>query len=196
MDSFNTQQQTIVDQVLKLKISHDTVSYPKKYTWNKYNGDATAKIFMHYLSPYLPAHLVAIGPNVFIQDLPIEFDILIVNRAYTPANFPYNYPASEVKAIIESKLNGIYGGNQKIPQVLGDINTNFQSAIQLNRNITCIYLTLREVASTKSPTAINYFQRTKDALDQYHVFCLRDNHTRAIILGMWEAFIRVIQNLH
>lgn len=73
----------------------------------KYKGYIMMKVLINVLNKYLlkDKKYLAIGPNVFIKDDGVEYDILIINKN---AKYKLTVPRKYVKLIIECKTTGKY----------------------------------------------------------------------------------------
>ena len=75
--------------------------------WNRYKGDIIARKIIALLSNHLTNYGV-VGPNVYVNEHPIEFDALIVERSSSPILGTAAYRVEDVRLLIEIKKHGFY----------------------------------------------------------------------------------------
>lgn len=168
-----------------------TVNFTGK-SWSKCYGDTCARIFSEFImsDPKIKPYYDVSHVNAYIEGIPTEYDLLLLQKGAVPIKYTNCFKAEDVKAVIEFKANGLYGGKVDLVNVINKVKVNFDLAHQKNANINCAYLTLQEVTHCKKLTSINYFCETQNTLKPYEAFCFRDSrdHTK-IRIGEWAKFI-------
>ena len=179
-------------QVEMLKVIEKSVG-PSGRAWNKYNGDVCCRIIKEYAKKYVPEGCKIVGPNVYAQGIPTEFDLFIVDKEATPERCTNAYPVESIRYIIEVKKRGIYGGRKDLQNVIKRIHNNFISVAKRNPKIKCAYLTVQEVWKPERKGSIDYLEETKKGLQPFKVFALKESRTNKPIEGMWKHFINSMQ---
>ena len=185
------EQKRLIDDIWK--IPNPDHLWPK-YKWSKYNGDVACRLIAHYLGQHLGHLAEVVGPNVYVEGMPTEFDLLLVRRGAQPSRFTAAYPSSSIIAILEIRSGGIIDLKR-----VKKIRNNFDD-VQKKAPINCIYLAITETMSTKKPTSINYLGQTKEGLLPYPVFCLHDwrwkqDIDKGLNIGEWGRLISLLKQL-
>jgi hypothetical protein len=168
---------------------------PEGRHWNKLRGDAWARLVAYYIQKRLNLTLKVVGPNVYIDGFPTEFDLLVVRQSAEPQQFTAAYLPQGVVAAIEVKEHGVFGGRQHLRIDLGKMKAKFDAVATQFSHISCVYLTMKEVSQPKRAQSINYLEETRKGLAYYQVFCLQDSRTGTIIPGEWERFVQLLERL-
>ena len=163
--------------------------------WNRFKGDVCARLMGYYIQKYLSPTLKVVGPNVYVDGFPTEFDLLILKEIAEPERFTAAYPPASVVACVEVKEHGVYGGRGDLITYLDRIRRNFDTLCTRFHHIKCIYLTIKEVSQPKRSGSINYLDETKRHLQPHQVFCLLDSRTGTIIKGEWQRFVDFLNKL-
>ncbi|MCL4552055.1 MAG: hypothetical protein M1305_00650, partial [Candidatus Marsarchaeota archaeon] len=146
--------------------------------WNKYKGDYCARMVKDVIAHHLLSkpNLKVVGPNVFLQDLPPEIDLLIVTADAEPSRYTSVYPVDKARAWIEVKAHGTYGKKAEISGKLrGSLVKSFNEARSKNSQIKCAYLTFAERCNPpKNGKSESFWKLTLEGLDGYaeSAFCL------------------------
>ena len=180
------------EQIEILRAVEESVGSSER-TWNKYNGDVCCRIVKEYLKKYVPEDYKVVGPNVYAEGFPTEFDLFIVDKEATPKKYTHAYSVKSIRYIIEIKKRGIYGGRKDLQTVIKRIHDNFTSVVNKNPKIKCAYLAIQEVWKPKRRGSIDYLEETKKGLHPFDVFALKESRTNKIIEGEWERFIDSLQ---
>lgn len=166
-----------------------------KRSWNKFIGDYFVRTIRYYLTKEISDAFQVTEPNGFISGIPIEFDLLIVDRAAKPELHTNSFNGSNVLIGFELKAHGVFGGKEDLSRTLLKIKDGFDEVREKHSCINFIYLTFKEVTETVKDSSINYFADTKKHLNPYKAFCLSDSRRGVIIPGQWEEFIKEINRL-
>ncbi|MDD1777178.1 MAG: hypothetical protein LUQ65_03345 [Candidatus Helarchaeota archaeon] len=157
--------------------------------WNKFHGDIVCRVFIDFISREVSPDLKVMGPNIYIRGFSTEFDILIVDMDTEHDKYINAFEPEKVKCGIESKARGTFGGRDDLRKSLERIKQNF---IRVNREyprITFFYLTYQEVANPKRISSIDYLKETRERLDPYKVFCLKESRSGNPIVGEWDKMV-------
>lgn len=157
----------------------------RKRVWNKYVGDLANTVLINYVNSHLTGDFTAVGPSVFIEGAPTEFDLIIVKKEAKPLFQINAYPRSSVKAAIEVKERGLFVKKIKADELL---RRRLQILNQDLQGIQYLYITFHE-----SETLIN---ATKRVLGENAFFLSTgSNKNLEIISGEWERFLQTIQSV-
>ena len=139
--------------------------------WNKFKGDVVCRIVQQYIRRHLPSDLKVVGPSVYLEGIPNEFDLLIVDALAKPKKLTASFNPASVHYALEVKKGGVYG-----PEDPKRISRIFDLVTSRHPHIKCAYLTAEEVYTTKKPSAKNFFKISKDELNSHGhgFFALRD----------------------
>jgi len=140
---------------------------------NRFRGHVFASIAMEHIKKHVPLEKYAtvLGP-VWIKSLErVEWDGIIIKKDSKEV-FPHYYNSSDIIAIFEFKVGGIYGvkkpqkGKKTVRQVIEEIKANFDDARNSCKNLLgCFYISLHERKPDESKRKpINYYAETKAIL--------------------------------
>jgi len=179
-------------EIEQKKIVELVDEYEGGRTWGKFTGDVCCRIIKRHVENHLPEQFRAVGPNVYVENNPTEFDILIVNKKDSPKEYTSMYPLDGIHCIIEIKKSGLFGGRKDLLRVTRKIREGFLSVTKLKPEVKCAYLTVKEVAKPKNKSSINYFEETRNGLSPYEAFVLQEHRTKQIVKGEWKRFINYL----
>lgn len=162
---------------------------PKDKSWKKFYGDVCCRIFKEFLLREIPKNYTIRSPNAYIVGFPTEFDLLIVDGDTAPEEYTNAFSPEKVKCGIEIKAHGIFAGRKELTENITKIKENFNRVKNKYPSIEFVYLTYEEVASTKREGSIQYLDKTRQILNPYKVFCLRDSRKGEVIQGEWGKLI-------
>ena len=101
----------------------------------KYAGAVTIEVIRSAMKS-IP---INVSPrDSFIRNVPIEFDLIIVNDGVEPVHGVL-YEPEDVLAVVEIKNYGSFGD-----KTIQKVRTDFDSATETCPNLTCMYVTLAE----------------------------------------------------
>ncbi len=184
-DSAAMQEQQEIVSTIRTSEKRAATSGGRKYSWNKFNGDLVCRVVKVFLKHRLPSNLKLVGPNVYIDGYPTEFDLLLVNQNAIPRAFTNAYRNEEVRFVIEVKSHGYM--RHDYPQKL---LCDFDALRRYYPNINCVYLTIRETWKTTKSGSISYVEDMKRTLEpKYRAFCLAESRTQEIVPGQWREFV-------
>ncbi|MCJ7457966.1 MAG: hypothetical protein MUP17_03115 [candidate division Zixibacteria bacterium] len=104
-------------------------------TCAKFAGAVTVEI----IKEALEKHGISTSPrDVFIKGIPIEIDLLIPKRGVLPKH-GILYEPQDVLVVLEIKNRGSFG-----KETINNIKGNYHRIKQINKKITCVYVTLSE----------------------------------------------------
>lgn len=144
--------------------------------WFRYKGDAIARKVIAMLSNHLTNWNV-VGPNVYLDEDPLEVDALIVEKASLPIEGAA-YKKKDVKVLIEIKENGFVRFSKK-----EQINNYFERFRATGKPF--VYLTIRE-----NGTLTNL---TKAVLANDSFFLSELPHH--VVRGQWQMFVEHVRDL-
>ncbi len=160
-------------QILSEFQKNEFLKPQKRKSNNRFRGHVFSSIGMNHIAKHisLEEFTPVLGP-VWIKDLEwIEWDGAIIKNS-SKEILPHYYKPSDIAAIFEFKINGIYGtkypqkGKKTVQQVVKSINDNFEAAKRLNKNLGCFYISLYErrpdsKRKRSQGTPIDYYAETK-----------------------------------
>ena len=183
-DDFEREQAEILD-IIKGKERRTEDGQGTRFRWNKFNGDLACRVVKEFLRKHLPKEVKVVGPNVYIEEYPTEFDLLVVTESALPAAFTSAYRDDDLQLIIEVKSHGYM--NRGSPSKL---LSEFEAIQERYKNVNCTYLTIRETWNPKREASISYVRELKKVLDpKYQAFCLAESRTQELIPGQWRQFV-------
>jgi hypothetical protein len=158
-------------------------------TWNKFKGDVVCRIVKRFIERHMSSGILKIvGPNVYLDGVPYEFDLLVVDANAKPTReLTSSFDPVSAHCIIEVKKAGIYSPKQ--PKTISQI---FNRVSSKNSHIKCAYLTIEEVYTTHKPQSKNFYNICKDELYPHGFFTLRDIRKKQSIQGEWEKFLSYV----
>ena len=194
MKEISPTQKKISELIEKFKKEIERKEKGEFKHWRKYYGDVCVRIFREFLLEELPPEYTVSPPYAYIEDIPVEFDLLIVDKDAKPKRYTNTYSPEKVRIGIEVKAHGVFGSRENLERVIQKIKENFDKVRNRYPTINFIYLTYEEVATTKRKNSILYLEETARLLKPYKVFCLRDSRTGKLISGEWERLVQYIDN--
>lgn len=162
--------------------------------WNKFMGDVACRVVRNYLGRHIPEGYKIVGPNAYVESLPIEFDLLVVDGDAEPEKYTNAYPIKSLRIVIEVKKCGIIGSLRNLNRILGRIHKSFSSIVRKNHSVRCVYLAIQEVGKPKRKRSINYLEETRKRLYPFKVFALKESRTGEPIKGEWKKFVEFIKS--
>ena len=202
---YNLLQRRIIESVEGLQRGINTRSAIKKglYTklpedefkhWKKFFGDVACRVVQFYLNEYIinKDKSEVVGPNAFINNLPIEIDLLIVKKGAKPMRFTNMYGADQVLAAIEIKTSGVFDNGAIEKQA-----ETFDSIKKIFPKIDCIYISLQE-NEPKKPESFNLVKTTKTLLNRrgYGAFIFKNIRNDEYFDGELEQLVKRIKALN
>lgn len=195
--NFDEEQQEIINRI-------DTIldKDHSGYGWGHFQGDVVPRILANYLKMHLPKNRNIVGPNVYIKDVPIEFDLMVVDFNANPILFTSSYPGENIRCIIEVKRKGIIGNIMDFEKNAQRIKDNFDKALFTENKLSLLkeprvnckaaYITVSETVNPKKEESNKYWDITKRALKDYRAFVLWDSRRNEIQNGEWQRFIEYV----
>ena len=182
-DDFDIEQKEIVEIIRSKERRSETSG--GRFAWNKFNGDLACRVVKEFLRKHLPKQVKVVGPNVYIDGYPTEFDLLLVEENAIPAAFTNAYSNRDARFVIEVKSHGYM--RRDFPEHLLSQFTDLQTQYP---NVNCTYLTIRETWNPKRDDSISYVRELKKVLEpHFRVFCLAESRTHELIPGQWREFV-------
>lgn len=186
-DDFDNEQAEIVN-VIKSKERRSGGVGGITFQWNKFNGDLACRVVKEFLRKHLPRHVRLVGPNVYIEGYPTEFNLLVVAENAIPEAFTNAYRDNEVWFVIKVKSHGYMNG--EFPSKL---LSEFEAIRQHYGHVNCAYLTIFETLHPEEKASISYIRELKKVLEpKYRAFCLSEPATQEVIPGQWRQFVSYI----
>ncbi len=201
MNFFTEEQQEIINVIDSLLDSKHS-----GYGWGHFQGDVVPRILAYYANKHLPNKWKIVGPNVYIEDVPTEFDLMVVDADSNPITFTSAYPREKIRCVIEVKRKGVFGDIDTYKKKVKQIRDNFDKALCTPRfdkdklssvkearvNCKAAYIAVSEIVNPKKEGSHNYGKIARDLLAPYPVFILQDIRSKAIQQGEWQRFIEYI----
>lgn len=199
--NFHEEQEEIIRHVDSLLDSEHS-----GYGWGHFQGDVIPRILAYYVNMRLPNDRKIVGPNVYIEDVPTEFDLMVVDSDSSPITFTSAYPGEKIRCVIEVKRKGVFGDIDTFKKKIEGIKDNFDKALFTLRfdrdklgfvkeariNCKAAYITVSETVNPKREGSHNYGNITRDLLAPYPAFILQDSRSKEIQYGEWQRFIECI----
>ena len=183
-DRFESEQADIVNIVESRERRSEGVEETGSQ-WNKFNGDLACRVVKEFLKKHLPKEVKVVGPNVYIDGYPTEFDLLLVTEDAIPAAFTNAYRDRDVRFIIQMKSHRYT--NLEFPSKL---LSEFKALTERYKNLNCTYLTIRETLTHNREASISHIEELKKVLEpKYRAFCLAESRAQEIIPGQWRQFV-------
>jgi hypothetical protein len=151
--------------------------------WNKYVGYNTNSLLIKHLNSHLVEGFKAVGPSVFIQNTPTEFDTLVIETNQVNLAESQMLPRNSVRLAIEVKDRGLFDKKSEVPNILRQKLAIINEDLQ---RIPYFYITFHE-----SPRLI---ESTREVFGKERAFFLStgSNANLTIISGEWERFVNSI----
>ena len=176
------------------------------YGWGHFQGDVVPRVLAHYIKLHLPNNRKIVGSNVYIEDVPTEFDLMVVDADSNPLPFTSAYPGEHIRCVIEVKRRGTFGNIDTFKNNVERIKDNFNKALFLwdwdkdglhhtkERRVNCkaAYITISETVNPKRVGSHNYGNITRELLTPYPAFILQDSRSNELQYGEWQRFIEWI----
>jgi hypothetical protein len=171
--------------------------------WHEFNGDVVCRVVAKFLENHLKScHLKVVGPHVFVNDFPDEFDLLVVDSDADPSEYTNSYTGEKVSLVLEVKKRGAIASRKEFKKRLRTLGHTFKRLAE-TLHTSCAYLTIEETYKTnvsgsrKRKRKIYYLEETKKILESkgFWVFCLRHSQTKAPKQGEWKIFVETVQQL-
>jgi hypothetical protein len=186
--SFTEEQQEIIKIIDSLLDSEHS-----GYGWGHFQGDVVPRVLVYYANRHLPNKWKIVGPNVYIEDVPTEFDLMVVDSDANPITFTSAYLGERIRCVIEVKRRGVFGNIDTFKKKVKQIRDNFDKALYMLRgNCKAAYITVSETVNPKREGSHNYGSITRDLLAPYPAFILQDSRSTTIQQGEWQRFIEYI----
>ena len=199
--NFNEEQQEIIKLVDSLLDNEHS-----GYGWGHFQGDVIPRILAYYVNMHLPNNRKIVGPNVYINDVPTQFDLMIVDSDSNPIPFTSAYLGEHIRCVIEVKRRGSFGNMDTFRKAVERIKTNFDKALfelrfdrdkpgfvkEGRANCKAAHIIISETVNPKREGSHKYGNITKELLAPYPVFILHDSRSKAIQYGEWQGFIEYI----
>jgi hypothetical protein len=150
---FNKKQEEIVRKVLAWSKTSRETGIGGRFSWNRYNGKVACNVVKYYLEKHLRNGL-KVATSAFIEGLPIEFDILIVDKDAIPEEFTDAFDPESVHSVIEVKSHGTIGEER-----LEQIKRIFEK-LDKEYGIKPIYLTIRKIGGPRRNGSKNWIEIT------------------------------------
>lgn len=190
-DDFDIEQEDIV-KIIKSKERVAETFGGKKFEWNTFNGDLACRVVKQFLKMHVPTQVKVVGPSVYIEGYPAEFDLMLVAESAIPAAFTNAYRDSDVQFVVEVKSHG-----HMAPDYPEELLSQFRTLREQYPTVNCTHLTIRETWNPTRENSISYVKELKRALEpQFRVFCLAEPRTHEIIPGQWREFVNHLSNSH
>jgi hypothetical protein len=174
--------------------------------WHKFNGDVVCRVVAKFLESRLKScHLKVVGPHVFVDDFPNEFDLLVVDSDAEPSSeYTNSYLGEKVRLVLEVKKRGAIAGRKEFKWKLRTLGHTFKRVAK-TLHARCAYLTIEETYREEEKAEIKrrkerriyYLEESKKILESkgFRVFCLRHSRTKVPRRDEWKIFVETVQQL-
>jgi hypothetical protein len=139
-----------------------------------------ARAVISFLKPHVVAACSVVGPGVYVEGYPTEFDALVVENSAVPVLGTAAYRKDDVKLLIEIKKHGFYF--KKIKEKY-EISKYFRAFRDIGKPF--LYLTVRESST--------FISATRNVLGEDSFF-LGVSHGE-LREGEWNRFIERVRGL-
>lgn len=156
-----------------------------KRKWNKYLGSVTNILVIDKLNAHLPNDFRAIGPSVFIEGVPNEFDIIIVQKKTKPFIHTNSYPRSSTKAAIEVKKTGFFHNKREAEEKM---RIQREKLLENLQGIPDLYITLHENETLMRATRRVYGENA-------FFLSTRSGKNLQVIPREWERFLQAVLSI-
>ena len=148
-------------------------------SWARFKGDVINRKIIELISRHIfNSEYKIVGPSVYIEKFPTEFDAMIVRKESEPQKGTNAYRISDIRLILEIKKHGFYykksEGRYEIEKYFKHFNATEKPFL---------YLTVKE--------SKKFIDITKEVLGA-KFFCLCVSYGKPII-GEYERFIGEIK---
>jgi len=116
------EQEEIMDNIHKIREDFKG----RGLSWNRFRGDAIARVVAHYLEQHLPSNLKIVRLS-WVEGCENEFDILITDKDAKPIGFTGAYPKERVHLLIEVKGSGVFYKRKEIKDILTKLFEKWKS---------------------------------------------------------------------
>lgn len=198
--NLDDEQREIVERVDSL------LANTQGYGWGHFQGDVVPRVLAHYINMHLPNNRKVVGPNVYIEGVPTEFDLMVVDAESNPLPLTSAYPGEHIRCVIEVKRRGTFGKIDEFKKKVERTKANFDKALFMwdwdkdrlhrikERRVNCkaAYITMSETVNPKREGSNNYGKITRELLTPYPAFILQDSRSNELQHGEWQRFIEWI----
>jgi hypothetical protein len=155
----------------------------------KRTGHEVCIVISKYIQRHLSADYKVAGPDVYVDGVSTEFDLLVV-RAGAQSGVA-GYEPSDVRVVLEVKTAGIRKKKGDYPREIEKIRGNFDKVRMRNTRIWGALLMCYGTIYPAKPTSIDYEKIHKDGLEPYDygVYTLADTRKSEPEWGKWQRFI-------
>lgn len=181
---FEHEQKEIVDRINTIK-KELAKSTGRKGKWNKYLGDVTNRVVIHYLTKYMPDNCLVVGPAVYIEGIGSEFDVLVVDKNVEPIEFSSAYPRDSVRLAIEVKERGFFYKKAEADQLIRKARDYVLENLE---DIPFLYITLHESETIMRATRRVYGD------DAFFLSTGTGSHLE-IVSQEWKRFVETVQGI-
>ena len=147
-------------------------------SWNRFRGDRTMRKIIVLVNRHLKNTKV-VGPNIYVQGVPTEFDALIVKADVEPHLGVY--ASSDILAILEIKKHGFF-----FRKIEGEYKIRESFHAFYNTQIPFFYITIKE--------SKKFIEATRSILGD-NAFFLCQSPQGPIITGEWQRFVERLLRL-
>jgi len=145
--------------------------------WYKYKGDVANRIILRFLQRHITDYKV-VGPSVFIEDNPTEFDILVVDQDASPSEYTNAFNRDSVKLVIEVKKHGFYFKKVDAEARIKECVEPFEST-----GIPYLYVSIQE--------SERFIEATRNVLrDRAHF--LKVSFSGELVKDGWQNFVNKV----
>jgi hypothetical protein len=185
--NFDEEQAEMLDEIDRLLTS----CLGKGPSWGRYKGDVVCRVVAEHIQRHLPMTCKVVGPSVYVEGFPWEFDLMVVADEAETLPYTNAYKGEDVHCIIEVKKHGIYGRREELEGLVkARIKAPFDSVVSSQSRIKALYLAVKETIEPTKTDAIRYADVTEKALYPYAVYFLQDTRGNRIQRGEWQRFIK------
>jgi len=153
--------------------------------WSKFNEDLACRVVKQFLKRHLPQHVRLVGPNVYIEGLPTELDLLLVTENAIPAAFTNAYRDNEVRFMIDVKSHRSMNREDS-----SELSSEFEALQEHCKEMTYAFLTILETSNLAGEGVSNRIAALNQILaPRGKAFCLAESEPQEVIPGQWWQFV-------
>ena len=196
-------------EIEQSEIIESVDTFAKKYCatlwagkrWNKFKGDFVPRIVASYLNGHLSKNYKIVGPNVYIEGNPTEFDLMIVDSQAIQVPLTSAFPRENIIRIIEIKTSGVFNIEKDVGKVRNDFESvliclktskTYRDKIIALPKFKAAYLSISERINPIHENSIKFGDQTRKILKPYPAFFLYDSARKEIQKGEWRKFVKYI----
>lgn len=175
-DIYRKEQKEILEKVHEIRRTLKN----RGRAWNRFRGDAITRVVTSFLKKYMPDSVKIVRLS-WIEDCPVEFDLLVVDKDAKPIDFTGAYPKDRIHVLIEVKGSGFFVKKDELEQKIKELFQKWRD--QTNKPV--LYFSLWERSN-------DYADLMSRAVGKKTAFSLEIKDE--INPGEWERFVKTVKS--